>query len=136
MENQFPETSWPFTNCASPWAAVLKRQGRKADSPVSVSFSARARNWGVEKEKDWCVADCSAIRTSSSGAHTGRFRSNTASRRLKMEVFIPIPIASDSTAVAVNTGLLCKSLNAWRRSRSEEHTSELQSLRHLVCRLL
>src|SRR5258705_3898289 len=24
----------------------------------------------------------------------------------------------------------------WRRSRSEEHTSELQSLRHLVCRLL
>src|SRR5436853_740634 len=24
----------------------------------------------------------------------------------------------------------------WSRSRSEEHTSELQSLRHLVCRLL
>src|SRR5438045_6956054 len=24
----------------------------------------------------------------------------------------------------------------WRRWRSEEHTSELQSLRHLVCRLL
>src|SRR5262245_65043125 len=24
----------------------------------------------------------------------------------------------------------------WRRARSEEHTSELQSLRHLVCRLL
>src|SRR5205814_6063056 len=24
----------------------------------------------------------------------------------------------------------------WRRERSEEHTSELQSLRHLVCRLL
>src|SRR5437899_5468340 len=24
----------------------------------------------------------------------------------------------------------------WRKSRSEEHTSELQSLRHLVCRLL
>src|SRR5258705_3598236 len=24
----------------------------------------------------------------------------------------------------------------WRRCRSEEHTSELQSLRHLVCRLL
>src|SRR5437899_5007247 len=28
-------------------------------------------------------------------------------------------------------------VNAWRQStRSEEHTSELQSLRHLVCRLL
>src|SRR5947199_3283906 len=25
---------------------------------------------------------------------------------------------------------------AWRGARSEEHTSELQSLRHLVCRLL
>src|ERR1035441_10977933 len=25
---------------------------------------------------------------------------------------------------------------SWRRERSEEHTSELQSLRHLVCRLL
>src|ERR1035438_9881349 len=24
----------------------------------------------------------------------------------------------------------------WQQSRSEEHTSELQSLRHLVCRLL
>src|ERR1035438_8221811 len=27
-------------------------------------------------------------------------------------------------------------ISAWRASRSEEHTSELQSLRHLVCRLL
>src|SRR5205814_6352826 len=27
-------------------------------------------------------------------------------------------------------------LKVWRPSRSEEHTSELQSLRHLVCRLL
>src|SRR5437899_7024340 len=27
-------------------------------------------------------------------------------------------------------------LAAWRPERSEEHTSELQSLRHLVCRLL
>src|SRR5205814_10731500 len=25
---------------------------------------------------------------------------------------------------------------SWKRRRSEEHTSELQSLRHLVCRLL
>src|SRR5262245_63394726 len=28
-----------------------------------------------------------------------------------------------------------RGINIWRR-RSEEHTSELQSLRHLVCRLL
>src|SRR5947199_1974540 len=31
---------------------------------------------------------------------------------------------------------LTASLPAQRRGRSEEHTSELQSLRHLVCRLL
>src|SRR5262245_26791655 len=28
------------------------------------------------------------------------------------------------------------SISFWRACRSEEHTSELQSLRHLVCRLL
>src|SRR5262245_63366180 len=28
------------------------------------------------------------------------------------------------------------STSSWARPRSEEHTSELQSLRHLVCRLL
>src|SRR5471030_859534 len=30
---------------------------------------------------------------------------------------------------------LCAALRAFSNSRSEEHTSELQSLRHLVCRL-
>ena len=40
-------------------------------------------------------------------------------------------------------GVMCKALAAARKiyrcvepARSEEHTSELQSLRHLVCRLL
>src|SRR5205814_10256309 len=30
---------------------------------------------------------------------------------------------------------LCRRSRRYRRGRSEEHTSELQSLRHLVCRL-
>src|ERR1035441_11127456 len=30
----------------------------------------------------------------------------------------------------------CNARTLWRLLRSEEHTSELQSLRHLVCRLL
>src|SRR5437899_3968508 len=43
------------------------------------------------------------------------------------------------------SGTVAKSISAydkgirstlWNRDRSEEHTSELQSLRHLVCRLL
>src|SRR5258705_9718232 len=33
-------------------------------------------------------------------------------------------------------GHRCRCCNACTRWRSEEHTSELQSLRHLVCRLL
>src|SRR5436853_3281970 len=32
--------------------------------------------------------------------------------------------------------LMHRLATAWRERRSEEHTSELQSLRHLVCRLL
>src|SRR5437899_7167699 len=39
--------------------------------------------------------------------------------------------------IAVGLGWLGESTIEWaRRGRSEEHTSELQSLRHLVCRLL
>src|SRR5436853_5716219 len=45
-------------------------------------------------------------------------RATTASRKTKP---IPAPSASSSTPAT---------------TRSEEHTSELQSLRHLVCRLL
>src|SRR5262245_63396636 len=35
-----------------------------------------------------------------------------------------------------HTGLPSAGGFNWKKSRSEEHTSELQSLRHLVCRLL
>src|SRR3712207_8009531 len=31
---------------------------------------------------------------------------------------------------------LCRSVSAWCETRSEEHTSELQSRQYLVCRLL
>src|SRR5471030_3417254 len=34
------------------------------------------------------------------------------------------------------SGLPTMEVSIWPGSRSEEHTSELQSLRHLVCRLL
>src|SRR5262245_63471863 len=44
-----------------------------------------------------------------------------------------VQAASDKTAVGVLGGL---ALVVEDRLRSEEHTSELQSLRHLVCRLL
>src|SRR5438045_5506852 len=45
----------------------------------------------------------------------------------------PIPSAPSETA---SLGASAVPEEASRDSRSEEHTSELQSLRHLVCRLL
>src|ERR1035438_7479714 len=42
----------------------------------------------------------------------------------------PSAVGSGIWEVAIFTGLICEPY------RSEEHTSELQSLRHLVCRLL
>src|SRR5438045_6762514 len=46
-----------------------------------------------------------------------------------------LAIVSSGTAT-VETALLGKPMIVVYRLRSEEHTSELQSLRHLVCRLL
>src|SRR5438045_8597913 len=42
---------------------------------------------------------------------------------------------SNNSTLRPKTGRSCTGLRA-RAARSEEHTSELQSLRHLVCRLL
>src|SRR5262245_63805275 len=42
--------------------------------------------------------------------------------------------ANSTVACTMRTGAMLG--RTWRPSRSEEHTSELQSLRHLVCRLL
>src|ERR1035441_5980420 len=62
--------------------------------------------------------------------------------------FTYTPTGTDGAASTVNTQLIFTSLasgdihgwnfgsNDWSDPRSEEHTSELQSLRHLVCRLL
>src|ERR1035441_6631500 len=62
-----------------------------------------------------------------------------------LTAFSVLPFARNIYVADVNVGLLVISatsavgilgiiLGGW--SRSEEHTSELQSLRHLVCRLL
>src|SRR5262245_64274070 len=49
------------------------------------------------------------------------------------------PVRSGSAGLSEHwmvTSTGARSMTTRRRSRSEEHTSELQSLRHLVCRLL
>src|SRR5436853_4591239 len=71
---------------------------------------------------------------------------------LSLHDALPISIAAAGSAPASSAGRSTRSPRAMRRSRSsrtppsgaapsaptrsEEHTSELQSLRHLVCRLL
>src|SRR5262245_638984 len=48
-----------------------------------------------------------------------------------------IPLAWSAPLPAINLSLVQIDCGKWRSpGRSEEHTSELQSLRHLVCRLL
>src|SRR5947208_9420048 len=42
----------------------------------------------------------------------------------------------DFTATALSAGAYQVYLDVWEKGRSEEHTSELQSPDHLVCRLL
>src|SRR5205814_9123950 len=50
----------------------------------------------------------------------------------------PVPFAAREQALAAHPGrpLDNTTMRAANGTRSEEHTSELQSLRHLVCRLL
>src|SRR5437899_4343022 len=82
-------------------------------------------------------------------------------RRLNSPRQLPMRVPPDQSAIASDTPLIATSTSRWRRyrlmlvsrvpktklvtrsrslvivcRRSEEHTSELQSLRHLVCRLL
>src|SRR5437899_4204842 len=82
-----------------------------------------------------------------------RLRDNTAtssSTTLSLHDALPISAGSDTMPASVlarraSAGQSCPLRDApahnppageSRRARSEEHTSELQSLRHLVCRLL
>src|SRR5205814_2420307 len=49
---------------------------------------------------------------------------------------VAVAVVSLLNIVGVNTGKWTQNLLTVAKIRSEEHTSELQSLRHLVCRLL
>src|SRR5947199_2923422 len=62
--------------------------------------------------------------------YTTLFRSIRSSRYL-----CPATLVTTFSAVEV-TGIVPGSRISGEETRSEEHTSELQSLRHLVCRLL
>src|SRR5205814_9898607 len=61
-----------------------------------------------------------------------------AKDRVRRSVRVTSCLSTWSAATISAAGCTRTSVRSWARncSRSEEHTSELQSLRHLVCRLL
>src|SRR5436853_7625483 len=65
-------------------------------------------------------------------SHTTLFRSADEGGSFKRRLVSPLRNAAGATLTA---GTACRSMRM-AVARSEEHTSELQSLRHLVCRLL
>src|SRR5438045_8055662 len=77
--------------------------------------------WGVERRSLTTCQVVSAVRTTRCAGPGGR-------ARLPRNPCLPEHLAHASVLVPAHQDA--------RIGRSEEHTSELQSLRHLVCRLL
>src|SRR5262245_64994393 len=66
---------------------------------------------------------------------SGRALAARAGVQARMIEYAAIPkLMQDASADAWDVAVVA--IDPARRARSEEHTSELQSLRHLVCRLL
>src|SRR5205814_7849784 len=68
-----------------------------------------------------------SLKEGTAGAGTGHGRQRLRAALVISEIGLAV-------ILVVGAGLLIRSLWRQRGSRSEEHTSELQSLRHLVCR--
>src|SRR5690625_5504309 len=56
--------------------------------------------------------------------------------RQKLVIAVSVGVVFTLVALSVKSGKLFTSISAYFEDRSEEHTSELQSRGHLVCRLL
>src|SRR5947199_6391080 len=66
------------------------------------------------------------------GSRWNNSASNGASGSRSPSTMMPISRSNQPASVSVTSA----SQDSTRNTRSEEHTSELQSLRHLACRLL
>src|SRR5258708_18887057 len=76
--------------------------------------------------------------TTLSACNSSRFPPDSTSSR-KPRAFGPIPrnrVSNDNVAPACSPSRASAEIKRERSIRSEEHTSELQSPDHLVCRLL
>src|SRR5882724_12912471 len=69
----------------------------------------------------WAGAECCTYPLAPGTSTNRPFGNSSARLRVRSDVFMVLPSPTSTSAGVV---------------RSEEHTSELQSLRHLVCRLL
>src|SRR5258705_7350114 len=65
--------------------------------------------------------------------YTTLFRSRRAGT---IETLLTAPVGTAGIVLAKFAAAFVTYIAMWLPTRSEEHTSELQSLRHLVCRLL
>src|SRR2546429_4364415 len=68
--------------------------------------------------------------------YTTLFRSHVVGGAQRVEVVLPNPEVGSSLEAALSTRTRVAPAQIVGVSRSEEHTSELQSRLHLVCRLL
>src|SRR5262245_63451411 len=93
-------------------------------------FSSRRRHTRCLSDwsSDVCSSDLPSALRRAGGPRPDRPRAPADPDRLSL--------AAAALAGAAGRGLLRRTLRLRRSLRSEEHTSELQSLRHLVCSLL
>src|ERR1039458_7380977 len=105
--------------------ASLVEGARKIFETVSLSYGPKGRNVLIEKTygKFMLTRDGAAIARET---YFNDAKMNIGTQALNEAAEITNRIAGDGTSATVILGY----------HRSEEHTSELQSLRHLVCRLL
>src|SRR5690625_5101608 len=95
------------------------------NTPISLALQVMHQSAVTSTNTTWPALTCSVIAACSNGCH------GWLSGRLKR----PLPTVVSKTA-AVITGIPVERVTASTLARSEEHTSELQSRGHLVCRLL
>src|SRR5437899_6409504 len=77
----------------------------------------------------------SDITAATVGEKTPAATPTARARKMYTASFVSLRVLRNRTAATMAASVNARARLFWTR-RSEEHTSELQSLRHLVCRLL
>src|SRR6266508_4727935 len=108
-----------------------------------LSSSSRHTRWPRDWSSDVCSSDLHRVAYGVGAVWVGNWHTNSVSRidpETNRVVGSPIPVGFHAGNLAVGTGSVWVTsdyrVDAAPEDRSEEHTSELQSRGHLVCRLL